>query len=269
MGKREDAAERLSPLLAGDVSSFVDLESMLVANSNLPGPRGNLEMAWAFADLFAAIVLRDVHWELVYGWLAIFEGEAAGGDPRVFLPFCALQALGASYGNADVARRSQIIAALKTAAGDGRWRIREGVAMGFQRIAQGDFAAVEAVFSEWVESASLLERRAIVAALAHPPTLKEPDRLPFCFRITDRILGDLMLLDRVSRRDEGFRVLKKGLMYAISVFVAHAPDQGFDFLKKWACRDDADIKRIVRSNLGKARLTTRYPDRVDEVLVML
>jgi hypothetical protein len=269
MGKREDAVERLSPLLTGDGASFEELERVLVANSDLPGPRANLEMAWALGDAFAAIPLRDAHWDILCEWLSISEEEAAAGDPRVFLPFCALQALGSGYHNANDARRCQIIAALKEAAGDGRWRIREGASMGFQRIAEWSFPVVEEVFSEWVDGASLLERRAIVAALAHPPALKEPGRLPFCFHITDRILGDILPLDRASRRSEGFRVLKKGLMYAISVFVAHAPEMGFDFLKKWAATDDVDIERIVRSNLGKRRLTKRYPDQVNEVLAIL
>jgi hypothetical protein len=269
MGKREDAAERLSPLLAGGGTRFEELERVLVANSNLPGRRANLEAAWAFADVFAATDLRGDHWDLVCGWSSISEEEAAGGDPRVFLPFCALQALGAGYRKANDARRSQIIAALKRAASDGRWRIREGVAMGFQRIAEGDFAVVEEVFSDWVGSATLVERRAIVATLAHPPILSEPDHLPICFQITDKILADLLPLDHTSRRDEGFRVLKKGLMYAISVFAAHAPELGFASLRRWASTDDKDIKHIVRSNLGKARLTNRYPDQVREVLATL
>jgi hypothetical protein len=269
MGNRKDAAERLSPLLAGDGASFEELECVLVADSNLPGPRANLEMAWALADVFAAIDLQDAHWDLVCRWLSISEKDASGSEPRVFLPFCALQALGAGYRTANDGRRGQIIAALKNAAGDGRWRIREGVAMGFQRIAEWSFPVVEEVFSEWIGGASLLERRAIVASLAHPPALKEPGRLLFCFQITDRILGDLLALDRASRRSEGFRVLKKGLMYGISVFVVYAPDLGFDFLTKWAAVDDADIKRIVRSNLGKSRLTKWYPEQVNEVLAML
>ena len=58
---------------------------MLVCNSNLPSPRGNLELAWAFADSIEAIDVGDVHWELLFGWLAVTEREAPVGDPREFL----------------------------------------------------------------------------------------------------------------------------------------------------------------------------------------
>jgi hypothetical protein len=155
------------------------------------------------------------------------------------------------------------------AASDGRWRVREGVAMGFQRIAEHDFSVVQHIFNEWLGEATLLERRAIVAALAHPDLLTCPDRASACLAITDRILGDLLRLPRAERRHEGFRVLKKGLQYAISVFVAAAPAEGFAFIRRWATVDDGDIRSILKANLQKARLTKTHSAEVASALAVL
>ena len=64
-------------------------------------------------------------------------------------------------------------------------------------------------------------------------------------------------------------MLRKGLEYAISVFVANLPDEGFKFMKKWARKDDPDIKKVLKSNLGKSRLTKIFSQQVNEVLDIL
>jgi len=114
-----------------------------------------------------------------------------------------------------------------------------------------------------------VRQRAIVAALAHPPILLDAERTSFCLRVSDRILCAVAALGGPARRSADFRVLAKGLMYALSVFVAVAPAEGFAFLNRWAAAEDPDIRRIVRANLGKARLARRYPARVAEVLAVL
>lgn len=268
MGNREDLLRRLHPLLA-DAESFGELEEMLVSNSNLPGPRGNLELASAFADSFAAITVGDAPWQLLRRWIDLSPEEAPTGDPREFLPFCALQALGSLYQETDGERREEIVHLLRASAGDRRWRVREGVAIAFQRIAERDFPAVRDLFSEWIEGASFLDQRAMVAALAHPPILGSADTASYCLQVSGQILGKLLLLEGESRRTEPFRVLRQGLEYALSVFVAALPEEGFAFLKRWAREEDADIKRILRSNAGKARLRKKYPGEVDRLLAML
>lgn len=80
------------------------------------------------------------------------------------------------------------------------------------------------------------------------------------------VLRDVQNLTKQDRKTEGFRILKQGLEYTISLFVEHLPEQGFACLKKWAEQEDADIKRILRSNLNKARLVKRYSNVVHTLL---
>jgi len=98
---------------------------------------------------------------------------------------------------------------------------------------------------------------------------KLENMLLFSLRITENILHKLITSDKIVRRREEFRILKKGLEYAISVFVAHLPIEGFSFLKKWAHADDANLKKILKINLKKSRLTKKYEVQVDEVLSLL
>jgi hypothetical protein len=268
MGKRDEYVIQVLALLASGTTTG-EIGEWLVDNSNLPGPRANLELAWAFGDAIAEAGARAGRWRECLAWLDVSEQEAPTGDPRDFLPFCALQAAGAFYDQAGAEVPRAIESALKTAASDGRWRIREAVATGFQRIAEVDFEAVVSALEAWVGEASLLERRAIVATLAHPALLTDTARAVRCLAVFDRILQDLHPLERSARRTDGLRALRKGLQYAISVVVAAAPSEGFAFLARYAEVDDADIRAIVKANLKKARLAKRYPDRVASVTEML
>ncbi len=266
MGKRGNYLNQLLLLLQTG-SSFAELEQMLVANSNLPGPRANLELAWAFADCFEEIEATGEHLTLLIGWASLGPEQAPAGSPLEFLPFCAIQALGAGYLNAY--EREKVLAVLRQAAGDSRWRVREAVAMGFQRIAEVDFAVAQEVFSAWLRDATLVEKRAILAALAHGPLLKQPERAEFCLDVTELVLKDLLELPRQERKTEGFRILKQGLEYSISLFVESLPEQGFFRLEKWVEADDADLRHIIKSNLLKARLAKKHAARVNGLLARL
>lgn len=266
MPDRGQLASRTRSLLE-DPGSFKELEALLVSNSNLPGPRGNLELASDFAGQFGDGA-SEAQWQLLRMWLGITEGEAPVGDPREYLPFVALQALGSAYPRLDDARKSQALESIKAAAGDGRWRPREGVAMAFQRIAERDFGIVREVFTEWMDEASLEDRRVIAAALAHPPILKSPENARYCLRVADRLMVGLTSMPEAARKSEGFRILRQALEYTLSVFVAALPEDGFALLERWARSSDPDARRIVKSNLGKGRLK-RYEPELQRVLALL
>ncbi len=267
MGKREEYIVQLKPLI--NEGSYKELEDLLVLNSNLPGPRGNLELAYAFADCLETEQDNDKLLNLLWKWARISAKETPSDTPREFIPFCALQALCALFSNVDIKKKTEIVELLKVSANDLRWRIREAVAIGFQRIEEKDFREIEIIFSYWINEASLLEKRAIIATLAHPPVLNEKDNVKFCLQITEKILEDLIKTGKEFRKNEEFRVLRQGLEYAISVFVNKLPDQGFEFMKKWAIEDDPDIKKIIKSNLGKSRLTKEYGEQVNDVMAVL
>ncbi len=268
MGKQADLRAMLAPYLTGPVG-LAALESVLVAGSNLPGPRGNLELAAAFGDAVGERGPGPDVWGVLMAWTTLSAAEAPTNDPREFLPFCALQGLAALYRHESPTHQAAITGILRRAADDERWRLREAVAMALQRISEWDFATVQLTLWEWLDDATLAEQRAVVAALAHPPVLDRPERAAFCLAVSERLLQSVAKLDGAARRSPQFEVLTKGLSYAISVFVAAAPKEGFALLARWAVLPDVDSRRIVRANLGKARLAKRYTAEVAAVLALL
>ena len=252
----------------GDPERAKKAKQHLQEGSQLPGPRANLSLAERFADAFAKEQPDDGAWKRLIEWAQLPEAEAPVNDPREYLPFCAIQALGACYAGAKEERRREIEPLLKAAMNDPRWRMREGVAMAFQRIGEKDFGQLKTWFGEWIGEANSLERRAFVAALAHPPLLKNRENALFCLKLTERILDDLAHGLPASNSEDA-RVLSKGLEYAISVFVEKAPEEGFALLRKFAVLDDKQLKKIIKSNLGKSRLTKKYADEVEAVGALL
>ncbi len=266
MSKKNEYSKYISEYIKkGDLE---ELRGFLVANSNLPGPRGNLEMAYAFADCFDCVIGAGL-WEFILVLSGIGSDEAPVGSPEEILPFCAALAAGSYYIYADEAKKLQIRTVLIAAMNDARWRMREGAAMGFQRIAEKDFGAVKEIFDSMYSGSNLLEKRGIIAALAHPPILKDKDTARYCLRISEDILRETTAIDGGDLKSEGFRVLSKGLEYALSVFTAYLPDEGFEMLRRFAAVPRKEIKGIIRSNLKKARLKKKFPREVEGVISIL
>lgn len=243
MGKRDDLIKKLKPIL----NDKAKLEKFIVNNSNLPGPRGNLELAFAFSE-----VCDDP--DNLQDWLNITEDRADVNDPRSFLPFCAAVCLGRIYTRK---KNRKIITILKRLANDGRWRMREAVAFGFQIIGENNFGELRDIFSDWIEKSNNLEKRAILVSLAHPPFLNE-DNAEFCFEISDIVLNHM-------DREHNFDVLRKGLEFTISVFAAANPKLGFRFIKKWIGKEKI-IDKIMKENLKKNRLVRKNAEEVRNLL---
>ena len=224
-----------------------ELEKFIMDHSNLPGPRGNLELAFGFAELY-----EDM--DVLLQWTRITEEQADGNHPKSFLAFCSAVCLGKLYTKK---KDKRIIPLLKHLANDGRWRMREAVAFGFQSIGEYDFDELKTICSEWITHANNLEKRAILVSLAHPPFLTE-EQATFCFDITDVVLEHM-------DREHDFDVLKKGLEFTISVFAAAHPKAGFSFIDKWIGRDRT-IDTILKSNLKKNRLLRKNPEEVTRLL---
>ena len=111
-----------------------DLDAALLAGSNLPGPRANLELVQAAADVGAEPDFRR--------WLAT---DPDAGDAMEFLPVCAL----VGFGRLAAERQPEALAVLRAWAGDPHWRIREAVAMGLQRLGDADVDRLLAVVADW------------------------------------------------------------------------------------------------------------------------
>lgn len=226
------------------------LERFIIENSNLPGPRANLELALALSEIYDNI-------EVLTKWTEIDEDQADVNDPKSFLPFCSAVALGRLYTKT---KDKKIVRILKKLASDDRWRIREAVAFGFQRIGEDNFSEIKKIFSEWIEESNNREKRAILVSLAHPKILDRNTSL-FCFEILEDVFETM-------ERDDDFEILKKGLEFTISVYTAACPEYGFSFLEKWMGKDKV-IDDIIRSNLKKKRLLKTHPEKAGDLLKRL
>jgi hypothetical protein len=242
-GQREDLIKKLKPI----IDNPGNLKAFIIQNSNLPGPRGNLELAFALAEIYDDL-------DALLNWLEITEDLADANDPESFPAFCAAVCLGKIYTKT---KDKKLISILKKLSNDGRWRMREAVAFGFQIIGESDFDELKSVFSGWIKKSNNLDKRAILVSLAHPRFLNE-ERAKFCFEIADTVLKEM-------DRENDFDVLKKGLSFTISVFAAANSDLGFKFIKRWI-GIDKDIDRIMKENLKKNRLAGKYPEKVKGIL---
>ncbi|MCC7446226.1 MAG: hypothetical protein IT324_02365 [Anaerolineae bacterium] len=234
------------------------LEHYLTAHSNLPGPRGNLELIGAFADIIGEIITQPdppvAQIEtLLDGWAALPLDSAPVNDPREILP--AVAAL--SYGQAAAARPDwwhDEIAKLHNAASDPRWRTREMVATGLQRMLTADWPRTYTTLNAWLSESDPLVMRAAVAAVAEPRLLTDQQRGMEALALQAKAAGWLAALPASRRRDESVRTLRQALGYTVSVTVVPVPDAGFDLLARLAQSPDQDVRWIVRENLKKNRL---------------
>src|SRR5207249_4115460 len=99
---------------------------------------------------------------------------------------------------------------------------------------------------------SLLERRAVVAALCEPPLLRSEATGTEVLAILDSVTAGL--LAETDRRGEDFKTLRKALAYGWSVAVVAAPATGKPLLEKSLASSDNDVAWLARENLKKDRL---------------
>jgi hypothetical protein len=238
-GRRE--AERAILLaLAAD-----DREAHLLAGSHLPGPRANLELLDAAGD----VLPRGEAIRLA----ALSPTAAPSGTALEFLPCCGVVAVGRLVAEGD----ASLVPLLRAASGDERWRVRESVAIALQRWGDADVGAMVAVIEPWA-AGTPLEARAAVAAICEPRLLASRAAVGGAVRILDAATSQLVAIP--APRGEPGRVLGAGLGYGWSVAVAADPSVVLPAFERWAAVDDPDVRRLVRSNLGKARFERAAPD---------
>lgn len=251
--------EHLESALAGDPRP---LHCFLREHSNLPGPRGNLELAGQFADLVTTLAAGSraaAAWKATMGLAAVGPGEAPTGDPGEFVAFCGT--LAAAGFAADASRRPDVWQTVRRAAEDPRWRLREAAAQAIQRALALDRPGTLAVLEEWAAGGGWLLLRAVAAGVADPPLLADPVLAAAALGLHEVVCR--RFVEPFDRRDPGFRVLRQGLGFTLSVVVAAAPEPGFVLLRRLAVAGDPDVAWVLRSNLGKARLARSYPTEVE------
>ena len=215
-------------------------EPWLLEMSGLPGPRANLELVQAAADLGDAARFE--------AWLRYTPDLADTNSPQMFLAVCGAVGLGKLLAQGELDR----LETLHFLANDPRWRMREAVAMALQRWGNEDMSALVSAMEVWAARGTLLEKRAAAAAVCEPKLLKDAALAQRVLTMLDTITGSL--LRENDRRSEDFKTLRQGLAYCWSVAVSACPAAGKPLMEKWMTCEDHDILWIMKQNLGKNRL---------------
>jgi hypothetical protein len=230
--------------------TLADWDTYLMAESGLPGPRGNLELAQAVAELAAESNLGR--------WRGLTPQQAPVNSPGEFLAFCGV--LGLRRSLLTGTDPESALKPLRAFAADPRWRTREAVAMALQAWGASQPEKMLEEMESWA-GGSPFEQRAAVAAIAEPAVLVDlqakPDsiRLPGqVFAILDRITTSFAATAPPERRSEGYQALKKGLAYGWSVAVAYLPEAGKPRLERWFADPSPEVRWVMRENLKKNRL---------------
>jgi hypothetical protein len=258
-------------LLDPDIAA---LEDYLIDHCNLPGPRGDLELIAAFADAVGAICTApdiSLNWSyvamewLIWRMINRYPPALFGGDPDS--PLQMPQLCGAvAFGEWAVTFHhiESGVAQLLDLADSPLWRVREGVAMGLQRMFGHDWPGTLRRVQRRALDATPYEWRALVAGIAEPALLKDPIRALDALDLHYEALVFLRCLPAESRRSEDVRTLRQALGYSVSVVVAATPDAGFPQMETWVRWNDPDVGWVIRENLKKKRLD-KWPDRVERV----
>ena len=245
MTKRSDYRAVLESLPPGQWLAYLDAES------GLPGPRGNIELAEAFADVADSTLIT-----------------LCAQSPDEYRAMCGAVGLGRLL----VEGRPGSAESLRDLAGDHRWRVREGVAMALQRLGDADMPALWHLAAEWLGDGHVMQplvARAVVAGICEPRLLRRPEDAARAAGVLDRITAAVAGSDPGLRRSEGFRTLRQALGYCWSVAAAADPASGMPYLEKWAGSADQDVRWILRENLRKTRLAKADPGGSARLAVML
>jgi hypothetical protein len=226
-GRREQYRTELRALRNADWPLY------LREHSGLPGPRANLELASAVAEEASPerldeLLATDEEYLVLCGTIGLGRLLAAGAE--------------------GAAER------LRSYAKDARWRIREGVAMGLQRLGDADLPRLLSLVTTWAGDPDPLVQRAAVAGICEPRLLKRPDAVAQAIGICERVTRELAARPPGERKNDAVRTLRKALGYCWSVAVAADPDAGLRRFEALAAYDDPDVAWIVRENAKKARL---------------
>lgn len=266
MNRKEKYKEELNSIIKGIIESGErkELFAYIVGNSNLPGPRANLELAGAFADLVEQHATEDPG--RIWGWLNVMMAfspeEAPVNDPKEFLPFCGVRGM-AALASACPQFLKAALGKLKALSEDKRWRIREAVAQGIQKLLEKQRPYTLKALHFWVGTDNWLIMRAVATGVAEPTLLEQPQIAKASYEFHLKILS--AILAREERKTEAFRILRKALGYTLSVVIESNPVQGFSYLRKLARSRDRDLRWIVNENLKKNRLIKNFPDEVRTV----
>ena len=226
------------------LSTLDNWDNYLLQESGLPGPRGNLELAFVVAALGNQSYFEHL--------LTFNITRAPVNSPEEFLFFCGVVGLGELIVKGD----HNYLTRLRVYATDPRWRAREGVAMALQRLGDCNMELLLQEAERWC-SYGWLEMRAAAAALAEPRLLKEKNNTFAALKIINKIT--FLVYKAEQKKTEDYKILRQALGYCWSVVVAAIPSEGMPMMDDWLTSDNPDIKWIMKENLRKNRLSKLEP----------
>ncbi len=227
-----------------------DWTSYLSAESGLPGPRANIELAQAVAMAGKQ--------ELFDGFLTLGPIEAPANTPEEFLVLCGVLGIG----RLEAEGKLYALKRLRILASDPRRRVREAVVMALQTIGRADREKLFAVANKWSKG-SPLEQRAAVAGICEPDLLKHESTVRKALFLLDAVTKSYMR--RGDRKADDVRMLREALGCCWSVAVAADPDAGFPCLEDLLNKDDPDLRWIVAQNLKRNCLERTDPERTERL----
>lgn len=214
-------------------------DAWLRQESGLPGPRANLELLAAVAEVGGEPFFRHC--------LALDTPPAPADTPQAFLVICGIVGCGRLLASG----RVDLLPILHRYASDPRWRMREGVVIALQYLGAADMPALLDLIEPWSRG-NPFEQRAAAAALCEPKLLTDAADVDRVLAILDSITSAIGGV--ADRKGDAFKALRKGLGYCWSVAVVAAPAQGKRAMERWLTSPDPDIRWIMRENLTKNRL---------------
>lgn len=222
-----------------DLKNSKDWAVYLKQHSNLPGPRGNLELAQAAAYLGTSEFFKAcLEWD---------ANRAPENTPDSFLYFCGVLGLGRLITEGHQEHFSR----LKTISNDSRWRSREAVAMALQTVGRWDASFLISQLESWIHG-SAYEQRAVVAGLCEQDLFKDPVIQSAIFPILETITQTLK--SHPDPKSDAFFTLRKALGYGWSVAVAYVPEIGKPYFTQLAKDPHPQVCWVVKENLKKKRL---------------
>lgn len=209
----------------------------LLQNSNLPGPRGNLELLYDFSG--------NANTEIVRKCLEYIKTDTSN-SPEEFVGMCGI--LG--YVQINKTRNKAVLAFLRNYASHNSWRIREAVAMGIQEISMKNIEKTLENIEPWIEG-NFLEQRAVVAGLCEPKLLNNEINNINILEILGRITRNISHDNKLS--DQGVS-LRKALGYGWSVVIVSTPEIGKKHFEKLFHLPGKHVNWVIKENLKKNRL---------------
>jgi len=227
------------------------LTEFLIANSGLPGPRGNLTLAAEASRLIAMdwATKKRILKGLIIGW-------SASGDE--YLMFVAHSAIGhVLSGNPE--EMEWAVPILYEANFSPLWRAREGVTFALEALLEDRVDLALSLIDEWCKRRDPIVVRNSIVALAHPTQLR---RNHAQLDALERYNGiGMEIVAKAIDPGDDVKMLAKSLGFTISV--AAEADEGYlDEFEKWIDGNVKTWRSIIKKNLTKARIAKKYPARI-------